>query len=173
MLKKILRCHHSMPALLSLASASALGLALISQYMFGLQPCNLCVIQRYPYGILIVLGLVAFILSFQSKRAVSVMMGFMGVTFLTNAVIAFYHSGVELKWWKSFLEGCNVPTLPSDPDKILEHIQTLSKAVRCDEIPWSDPVFHLSMANWNVIFCLGLGVTAFISARMIWANKSA
>ena len=161
-----------MPAIMAGFSASALGMALIGQHMFGLQPCNLCVIQRYPYGIIIALGLVGVIISFQSKRAVSAIMGLIGITFLTNSAIAFYHSGVELKWWKSFLEGCSVPTLPSDPDKILEHIQMLSKAVRCDEIPWADPLFNLSMANWNVIFCLGLGVMALISARMIWTRKA-
>ena len=160
-----------MPLAMAMLSAMALGLALISQYQFGLQPCNLCVIQRYPYGIIIALGLIAFLLSFKSREIVAVLMGFIGITFLSNAMIAFYHTGVELKWWKSFLEGCNVPTLPSDPDAILAHIQSLEKAVRCDEIPWADPIFHLSMANWNVIFCLGLAVVSFTSARLIWKQR--
>lgn len=167
-IKKILGCHHSMPALMVLIATSALGMALISQYFFGLQPCNLCVIQRYPYGIVIALGVIGFIISFQSKRAVAVLMSLMGITFLANSVIAFYHTGVELKWWKSFLEGCMVPPLPEKAEDILAFVQSQTKAVRCDEIPWADPIFNLSMANWNVIFCFGLGVIALISAYRIW-----
>ncbi len=53
-------------------------------------------------------------------------------------------------------------------DQILTDIQNRTKAVRCDEIPWADPILNLSMANYNVIFCLGLAVMAFISARLIW-----
>ena len=164
---KILSCHRSMPLIMAVIATSALGMALVSQYQFGLQPCNLCIWQRWPYGIVIALGLIGFLLSCKYTKSVSAIMSVMGITFLANAVIAFYHSGVERKWWASFLEGCNVPTLPSDPDKILEHIQSISKAVRCDEIPWADPILGLSMANYNVIVCLGLGTLAFVSTRMI------
>jgi len=168
--KRALSCYRSMPLSMAAISALALGMALISQYQFGLQPCNLCIIQRYPFGIIIALGLIGYIISFKSKKATAVIMGLIGLTFLANSGIAAYHSGVERKWWVSFLEGCSVPTLPSDPDKILEHIQSLSKAVRCDEILWSDPIFNLSMANWNVGFCLALGVIALMSARLIYKN---
>lgn len=168
---KMLSCYRSMPLIMAVIATTALGLALISQYQFGLQPCNLCIWQRWPYGIVIALGLIGFLLSFKFQKAVSAIMGVMGITFLANSMIAFYHSGVERKWWTSFLEGCNVPSLPDDPDKILAHIQSISKAVRCDEIPWADPILGLSMANYNVAFCLGLAVVSFLSVRLIWKNS--
>jgi len=168
---KILSCYRSMPLIMAVISGLALAIALISQHQFGLQPCNLCIWQRWPYGVVIALGLLGFLLSCKYTKSVSLIMSMMGITFLANALIAFYHSGVERKWWASFLEGCNVPTLPSDPDKILAHIQSISKAVRCDEIPWADPILGLSMANYNVIMCLGLGILAFISAKLIWKNS--
>lgn len=153
---------------MSLIAASALGMALMSQYVFGLEPCILCVIQRYPYGIVIALGLLGFAFSFKCRKAASAMMGLIGITFFINSVIAAYHTGVELHWWKSFLEGCVVPKMAGNMDDILADIQSRTKAVRCDEIPWADPILNLSMANYNVIFCLGLAIIAFISAVLIW-----
>lgn len=159
-----------MPLAMALIAAAALGIALISQYFFGLEPCILCIIQRYPYGIVIALGLIGFLFSFKNKEIAAVMMALIAISFLINSFIAFYHTGIELHWWKSHLEGCAVPDLGSDPTKILENLET-SKAVRCDEIPWSDPIFNLSMANYNIIFCLGLAIIAFVSARLIWFKR--
>lgn len=189
---KILSGYRSMPLIMAVIAAIALGIAFISQYQFGLQPCNLCVWQRWPYAIVIVLGVFTTFIHFygemfisteldevqfrdakahQDKKTSATSMILIGLTLLANSIIALYHSGVERKWWVSFLEGCSVPTLPDDPDEILAHIHSISKAVRCDEIPWADPVLELSMANYNVIFCLGLAVICFLSARLIWKNS--
>lgn len=168
MLMKLLSCHKAMPLIMVAVSALALGMAFISQYAFGLQPCILCVIQRWPYGVVIGLGLIGFLLSCKYQKSVSGVMGLIGLTFLGNSVVAFYHTGVELKWWKSFLESCSVPTMTGDMEQILADIQSRTKAVRCDEIAWADPILNLSMANYNVIFCLAFAVLAFVSARLIW-----
>ena len=155
-------------AIFALIPASALGMAFMAQYIFGLEPCNLCVIQRFPYGIAIFLGLVGFFTFNKCKKSAFIIMPLIGITFLANSVIAFYHTGVELKWWKSFLEGCSVPKLSSNINEMMAQIEATTKVVRCDEIPWADPIFNLSMANYNVLFCFGLGVIALISARLIW-----
>ena len=57
-------------------------------------------------------------------------------------------------------------------DQILADIQSRTEAVRCDEIPWSDPILNLSMANYNIVFCLGLGLVAICSAVMILQPKT-
>jgi disulfide bond formation protein DsbB len=167
---KILSCPRYMPLIMAGIATASLGMALTAQYAFGLDPCILCLIQRYPYGIVIALGLLGFISSFKCRKGVSALMGLIGLTFLANSIVAFYHTGVELHWWKSFLEGCAVPDMIGNMDQILADIQSRTEAVRCDEIPWADPILNLSMANYNVVFCLGLGVIAFISARLIWKN---
>jgi disulfide bond formation protein DsbB len=168
---KILGCSKLMPLAMAGIAAASLGMALMAQYMFGLEPCILCVIQRYPYGIVIALGAFGFISSFKCKKGTSALMGLIGLTFIANSIIAFYHTGVEQHWWKSFLEGCAVPDMIGDMDQILADIQARTKAVRCDEIPWSDPILNLSMANYNIVFCLGLGIIALMSARLIWKKQ--
>lgn len=172
-IKRTLSCPFAMPMLMALISAAALAMALMGQYVFGLLPCNLCIYQRFPYGIVIALGLIGIVFAKRKNRQLSVAtMSLIGLTFFANSVIAFYHTGVELKWWKSFLEGCSVPKLSSNINEMMAQIQAATKVVPCDEIPWSDPIFNLSMANYNVVFCFGLGVVAIVSARLMWLNRN-
>ena len=178
---------------MGIISIVALGIALTSQYVFGLDPCVLCIYQRWPYAIVIFLGLLASIAQIYSDGSLITELdevefgekrdrqgkvrnaGFMliiGITFLSNSVIAAYHSGVERHWWKSFLEGCAVPKLEGDMEDIIKNLQ-MRDAARCDEIPWADPILGLSMANYNVIICFGLAIAAFTSAKLILqANKT-
>ena len=85
--------------------------------------------------------------------------GVSGLTFLANAGIAVFHTGVERKWWAG-LQGCSAPDLSGSVDDLLERIQN-SNGARCDEIPWADPIFGLSMANYNILYCLLLAVFCF------------
>jgi len=149
------------PAFITFAALAALALAaaLVSQYAYGLQPCVLCVYQRIPYGIVIVLGILGIVLGGKNPKYGPFFLGATAGSFALNAVIAFYHSGVERHWWKSFLEGCAVPDMEGDITDVLARIAA-TPAARCDEIPWTDPVFGLSMANYNVMVCLALAMAA-------------
>ncbi|MBP9050734.1 MAG: disulfide bond formation protein B, partial [Alphaproteobacteria bacterium] len=62
------------------------------------------------------------------------------------------------------LEGCSAPDMSGSVEELIRRIQEVS-VVRCDEIPWS--LFGLSMANYNVVMCLGLGVLclAYVGLR--------
>lgn len=159
----------SRPALvfagIAFISAFSLVAALIAEHVFGLLPCILCIYQRVPFAIAIALGLLGFMNS-KNEQLAPIIMGASSLTFLANSGIAFYHTGVERHWWPSFLEGCAIPDLGDDPEKILEAILS-APAVRCDEIPWADPILGLSMANYNVMLCLGLSVACLISAILI------
>ena len=141
------------------ASVLALAGALIGQYGFGLHPCELCLYQRAPFVVTIILGVVAFF--WASKRLPLIAVS--GLAFIVNSGIAFFHSGVERKWWAG-LTGCTTPDMSGSIEDLLKRIQETS-VVRCDEIPWS--MFGLSMANYNVAFCLALGV---LCIGYVWAN---
>lgn len=150
--------------LVMLASITALSAAFIGEHIFNLKPCNLCVYQRYPFAIGIILGFIGVIL-YKHKAIARALLAVLGVNFLINSAIAFYHTGVELKWWASILEGCTVPILDKDKT-ILESIMGAS-ITSCTDIQWVDPVIGLSMANYNIAFCFGLFVFCVASAVMI------
>ncbi len=146
---------------LAAASAGALSMAFIAENIYGLDPCILCLYQRAPYAIAIFLGIATVWVSNIVPRVTPWILGLLGVVFLSNSAIASYHTGVERGWWKSFLEGCAVPSLEGNITDVLAQIEARTDAPRCDEIPWADPVLGLSMANYNVLFCLVLAMFAF------------
>lgn len=148
-------------------SASALAAAFISQYVYGLQPCVLCIYQRIPFAVVILLCILGIAMGQAKPAAGKLLMGLTALTFAANAVIAFYHTGVERHWWKSFLEGCTVPQIEGNITDVLAQIEALP-AVRCDEIPWTDPIIGLSMANYNVIVCLALAGAAVYSLTKLY-----
>jgi disulfide bond formation protein DsbB len=158
--KHILKRVFSTPFIflaLVLFSIAALASALIAQYAFGLHPCQLCIYQRVPFVVAILIGLCG--LYAERKNFIALRngaLGLLGLTFLANTVIAGFHTGVERKWWKG-LEGCSAPDMTGSMAEILERIKSAPIA-RCDEIPWADPILGLSMANYNSIFCLGVAV---------------
>lgn len=139
-------------------SFTALGIAFASEAILGLEPCRLCIYQRWPFALGILLGLVGFFLSY--KR---IILGITSINFFVNSSIAFYHTGVEQKWWVSHFEGCAV-FFPEDTKEqsFFENLMSTPMA-RCDEIPWQDPIFGFSMANYNILLCFGIGLICLTS----------
>src|SRR3954454_1676711 len=79
------------------ASAVVLGAALSSQYWGGLVPCELCVLQRWPWAVAITISIVALFVAYDpSLRWVALVLGFV---FLVGTGFAFYHLGVEQHWF--------------------------------------------------------------------------
>lgn len=128
--------------------ALALIMALIGQYGFDLHPCELCLYQRVPFALVILLGLIGSIFVSSAKPA----LWLSTAALFINAGIAAFHSGVERKWWAG-LSGCTSPDLSGSLDDLMARIQNTA-VTRCDEIPWD--LFGLSMANYNVLLCGGL-----------------
>ena len=139
-------------------SALALAGALIGQYGFNLHPCELCLYQRIPFVLNIILALLGYF--WVSKQ--NPIIALSGVSFFINSGIAMFHSGVERKWWAG-LTGCSTPDMSGSIEDLLKRIQE-TDVVRCDEIPWS--MFGLSMANYNVGFCLAMAlISMFFLAK--------
>ena len=152
-------------ALLALAAASALGVALVAQYGFGLQPCELCVYQRWPLLAVAVLCAAAALVLLARPRAVSLSSGALalaGALLLLDAGIAGFHVGVEQGWW----EGTDSCTGPAGQAKTLAELKAQIMAtpiVRCDEVAFS--LFGISMAGYNLIYCLVLAAFAGAAIR--------
>jgi disulfide bond formation protein DsbB len=172
-LKNIL--SHERMAFFAFATLAALALAAAytSQFAYGLQPCELCVYQRIPYAIVVLLGICGIAFSQISRRSGPVFLGLIALAYAVDAGVAVYHSGVERHWWRSFLEGCTVPDMEGNITDVLARIAATPLA-RCDEIPWTDPVLGLSMANYNVFFALILTMASLyaLSRQASWQNPA-
>ena len=146
-------------------SLFALAAALTAQYGFGMTPCALCHWQRLPYGITVIMGLAGFAAAGNRPKISALLVFLSGFAFLAGTGLAFYHTGVEQHWWKSALEGCKLDFSAAE-GSLLDKIES-TPAVPCDKIPWADPLFHLSMAVWNMIVSAGLSLLSFLSSVLI------
>ncbi|MGB0704637.1 MAG: disulfide bond formation protein B [Paracoccaceae bacterium] len=144
-----------------LAGAGSLVILLAAfgfQYIGELAPCKLCLWQRYPHGLAIVLA----VLFVRVKHRLLLWLG--GVASLSTAAIAAYHSGIEQKWWQG-PDTCTSGSIDGlSTEQLMAQIMA-APIVRCDEIAWS--FLSLSMASWNLIASLLLAALWFY-AWQIW-----
>lgn len=139
-----------------LGSAALLLAALAFQFIGGLEPCPLCIWQRWPHVVAVVLGLA--ILAVPS-RALAVLAG---LAMLVGAGIGLYHAGIEQAWWPGPMT-CTAP-MPGNVDAGALVDQILATpVVLCDQIAWS--WLGVSMAGWNAILSLILAIAWFRAVR--------
>lgn len=130
--------------------------AFFFQYVLGLEPCILCVLQRWPYVLAIALGLIAW--RFPETRAAVYLWSV--VTFVTGGGIAAYHVGVEQRWWEGTSAcGGGSPLGSADPAALMEQLLA-TPVVACDQIPWA--LFGISMAGYNVLMSAGFALLCLL-----------
>jgi disulfide bond formation protein DsbB len=138
----------------ALVSFAALAFAYTTQYVFNHQPCPLCLWQRKPYFLAILFGLLAF-----TTKKEKLFLSLAGLSFMTGAVIAGFHTGVEQAWWKG-LDSCSDTSLPEGVS--LEEMQKYlmnRPIVRCDVPGW---VFlGISMTAYNFMLSWTLALFTF------------
>lgn len=143
-------------------SVLSLAGAIASEIFLGLEPCRLCIYQRWPFVVAIVIGVFGLIARKQKRASIAfTVLG--GLTFLVNSAFAFYHTGVEQKWWISAVEGCSVPNFDTGDQSWLENIMS-APSKPCNVIAWQDPLLGLSMANYNMVMCFVLFAACMIAA---------
>jgi len=151
----ITRTHKQAGFALAGIAAAALGAAFIAQYMFGLAPCHLCIYQRIPYAIIIVLGLIA---GFGPNKFAPVHLLVIAIALAIEFGLATFHVGVEQKWWEGF-DSCSISLEGLNAEQIREQILGAPRAL-CGDVAWS--LFGISMAGYNALLSFGLLVlTAF------------
>lgn len=142
------------------ASALVLGAALLSQYWGGLEPCELCLLERWPWWAAIAIAAVSWLLGGRLPRAISAPL--LTIVFLIGSGIAFYHVGVEQHWFAGPSACTASGTAATSVDAL--RAQLFGKqAVMCDEVQWS--LFGVSMAGWNLLASLAM---AMFCAATAW-----
>lgn len=153
------------PLTLLLASGLTLSLVYISQYGFGLLPCELCLWQRIPHWVVLISCGIA--LSTKKRLQAGLLLA-AALALVVGAGIACFHIGVEQKWWPG-LASCGGVSGASSIDALRG--QLLGRGVaRCDE-----PAFvflSISMAGWNALISIILGIIAFTGSwKMLRSAK--
>ena len=122
--------------------------AYISQYGFGLYPCEMCWWQRYPHFIALALGAVGLV-----WRVSRLPVFLAALAIAISGVIGAFHAGVEYGWWEGVTACTALPS--ADGDDLMEAILN-APLVRCDVAPWS--LFGVSLAGWNFLISTGFAL---------------
>jgi disulfide bond formation protein DsbB len=160
------RAPRILAAVAALGAAAALGIAYASEVWGGLVPCALCLLERWPYRIVIVLGLLAAISPHGLAR---IFLGLAIVTLLAGAAIAAVHVGVEFKWWPSPLPECAAPHISGA--SIAERLASMPSrpSKPCDDPTFLIPHIPVSMAAMNMLYSL---VFAAMVATSLSSSRS-
>ncbi|WP_306372304.1 disulfide bond formation protein B [Pseudooceanicola marinus] len=134
-------------ALAGAGSAALLLGAWGSQYIGGLAPCHLCLVQRWPHAIAVLIALAAV----ATGQRFLALLGALAA--LATAIVGIYHTGVE----RDIFEGPTTCTSGSagalTPDQMFDQIMN-APLIRCDEVAFE--FLSLSMASWNALLSLCL-----------------
>jgi disulfide bond formation protein DsbB len=133
-----------------------LGGALGSQYLGGLHPCEMCMWQRWPHALAILLALLAFTSPAESTRSRALVL-LAALAIAVSGCIGVYHAGVEAKIFEGFTQ-CTATGKGLSPSELLQEISH-APLVRCDEVQFR--FLGISMAGWNAILSLG-GATLIV-----------
>jgi disulfide bond formation protein DsbB len=142
------------------ASVAVLGAALLSQYWGGLAPCELCLLERWPWWIAIALAAASWLTG--GRLALPIPAILLALVFVAGAGIAFYHVGVEQHWFAG-PTACTASGVDATSIDALRAQLLGKQPVMCDQVQWS--LFGVSLAGWNFLASLAMAVFCAAAAR--------
>jgi disulfide bond formation protein DsbB len=134
-----------------LISFIALISAYFIEYILGHQPCNLCVYERIPYFLAILIVLI----NYKYNKLEKYLILSLAIIFLIATILSLYHLGIEQGFIQESLlcdleKGANI----IDKDEILKQLQ--QKSISCKDVTFK--IFGLSLTNYNIIISLLLTI---------------
>ncbi|MDC3088099.1 disulfide bond formation protein B [Candidatus Pelagibacter sp.] len=141
-----LKNEHYLKIILLISFISIMS-AYFIEYVLGHQPCNLCLIERIPY----ILSIVLIILSFKFKKSEKFIVLLLILTFIFSLLISVYHLGIE----QGFFEESAVCNLKNTTD-ILSKEELLKilneKTISCKDVTFR--IFGLSLTSANILISI-------------------
>ena len=130
-----------------LVSIIALVFAFFIEYILGHQPCNLCILERIPYLVAIIVVLLNFKLIQFEKFFILLLT----IIFLAGTILSLYHLGIE----RGFIQESLVCDLKSgsnllSKEEILKQLK--EKSISCKDVTFK--IFGLSLTSYNILISL-------------------
>ena len=135
-----------------LVSILALASAFFIEYILGHQPCNLCIFERIPY----LLAIIIILLNFKFNQFEKFFILLLIIVFLFGAILSLYHLGIE----QGFIQESLVCDLKSgsnllSKEEILKQLQ--EKNVSCKDVTFK--IFGLSLTSFNILISLLISIS--------------
>jgi disulfide bond formation protein DsbB len=137
--------------LILIISLVAIISAYFIEYVLGHQPCNLCLIERIPYGLSIILISLNYFFKKNKKFIILLLI----LIFFFSFAISVYHLGIE----QGLFEESAICSLKNttgiiSKEEILKQLQ--EKAVSCKDVTFR--IFGLSLTSINILLSLILKI---------------
>jgi len=117
------------------------------EHILGHQPCNLCLIERIPYGLALIL--IIYNNAFSKNEYFVILL--LILIFIFSLIISFYHLGIEQGFFKeSAVCGLKNASEIISKEELLEQLQ--SKAISCKDVTFR--IFGFSLTAINIIISL-------------------
>ena len=130
-----------------LFSFVALISAFFIEYALGHQPCNLCLIERIPYGLSIIIIMAILLIKKNQKFLVLLLI----LNFIFSFAISFYHYGIEQGFFQeSTVCGINNLTESITKKDLLKQLS--EKTISCRDVTFR--IFGFSLTSINIVISL-------------------
>ena len=125
-----------------LISLFALISAYFIEYILGHQPCNLCMIERIPY----VIALIIITINYKFNHLEKYLILLLVIVFLASTLMSLYHLGIEQGFIKESLV-CDLKNSSKilSKEEILQQLQ--QKIVSCKDVTFKILGFSLTVLN--------------------------
>ena len=145
------KINKSILVLILLFSIFALIAAYFIEYILGHQPCNLCLLERIPY----ILAIIVITFSFIFKKNQKIYLILLILIFTLGALLSFYHFGIEQGFFKESL-ACATADLSENLTKEELLKQLSENTISCKDVSFR--ILGFSLAAINTIFSIALSV---------------
>ena len=139
--------------LIFLISIIALSSAFFIEYVLGHQPCNLCILERIPY----LMAIIIIVLNYKFIHLEKYFILLLILIFLAATILSLYHLGIEQGFVEESLV-CDLKTgadLKSKED-ILKQLQ--EKNISCKDVTFK--VMGLSLTSYNILISLLITISS-------------
>ena len=130
-------------------------LALISayfiEYFLGYQPCNLCLLERIPYALSIIIILANFKIKFNDKYILLVLI----IIFVVSTLLSIYHLGIEQGLIEESFVCSTKDNLNLNKEQLLQELQKMN--ISCKNVAFT--IFGLSLTTYNILLSVIISAT--------------
>ena len=139
--------------LIFIISILALASAFFIEHALGHQPCNLCILERIPY----LMAIIIIVLNYKFIHLEKYFILFLILIFLAATILSLYHLGIE----KGFIQESLVCDLKSgsnllSKEEILKQLQ--EKDISCKDVTFK--IFGLSLTSYNILISLLISISS-------------
>ena len=132
-------------------STFAILVAYFIQYVLGHQPCNLCLIERVPY----IFSIIIILICLFTQKFEKIVLTILSLTFFAATLLSFYHFGIEQGFIReSLVCDLNISNNELSKEALLNQLKKMP--ISCKDVTFK--IFGLSLATFNILFSLILGV---------------